>query len=274
MTGVRTEVSMDEIGAQIAAAAAGGTDPSTMKLEGDKIPEALRGKTVADLIAQRDLAEQTASIATKARQAAEERANAGGNREVIREVERVAPVDLRLTKEQLAELFEKDPIGAVAYMQDIAIKDAAGQFERRFAPLAAGSASVAETAARDRFKDEFELFGGEIKAITDALPDKSVLANPEGWKNIVAFVRGKDGNFEKLIAHKGKSAAEAAAIAARAEQDRGAGASMTGVVTGAGGGGGGSTDTSTYGLTKEELSHADKQNLTPKEYAFWKNQGG
>lgn len=271
MTIPGSSVTMEEIGEQLAVAAAGSTDASTVKLEGDSIPEALRGKTVADLIRERDVLAQSVDIANKARKAAEE---AGGVRTVERVVERepvAAPA--KLTKEQLAMLFEQDPIAAVGYMQDIALKEAEGAFERRFAPLAAGSASNAEASAKARFANEFALFGADIKQITDSLPDKSILANSVGWDNIIAYVRGKPGNFEKLIEANAAKAAEAAALAAREGQDRSAGASLTSSVRAAApvtvsidGG-------STFGLDTAERKAADDMDISYKEYAKWKNIG-
>ena len=272
MTQPGSSVTMDEIAEQIAAGAAAGADPSTMKLEGDMIPEPFRGKTVADILAQQKL---MADAVEQSNRKVRELESANVNRPAsVQQFEApVAQPDPRLSKEQLAELFEKDPIGAVAYMQDIAIKDAANQFERRFAPLTAGSAQAAENSAKAKFADEFALFGGEIKNVIDAMPDKSILANPAAWDNIISFVRGKPENFDKLMAIRTSKAAEAAALAARTAESHAAGASMTSSVR-PGAPSVAVSSEGNYGLNADEMHAADVMGTSYKDYAHWKKIGG
>lgn len=269
MTAPGAAVSMEDIGKELEAAAKAGVDPTEVKLEGDKIPEALRGKTLADVLRETEVLNQSLKIANDARKAAEER---GSVPPVATPPAAVVESKKRMTKEALAELFEQDPVSAVAYMNEIAIQDAAETFERRFSALSASSSQSAETAARTKFSDEFALFDKEIKDVTAAMPDKSILANPQAWDNIIAFIRGKPGNFERFIEARNTKAAVAAAEAARDAEDRGAGASLTSSVRSApaskdvGDGG--------YGLSKEELRIAETMDMSPKDYAYWKKIGG
>lgn len=268
-------VSIDQIGEELEAAArnAAGVKPDELKLDGDAVPEAFRGKTLAEVLRQNEVLAQSVQIANAARQAAEAAAK-NGQPVVLPSTPAPEPIK-KLTKEELAGMFETDPIAAVAYMQDIAIQDASMQFERRFGSLSAGASVTAETRMREKYAAEFELFGDQIKQIAASVPDKSALANPEGWEHIVSFVRGKPGNFEKLLEHRTARQAEAAAIAAREAQSFSAGASFSAAsarpaaAPSAAPSGGGN-----YGLDAEELKAAANMGIDPKEYAKWKNIGG
>ncbi len=278
MTQPGSSVTMDEINEQLAAADADGKalDLSAVKLEGDNIPAELRGKTITELLREREVLAQSVQIANSARLAAEAAAKT-----VVAApapLPSPEPTPKRMTKEAWDELYQTNPMEAIAYMNEIAIQDAAQQFERRFGSLAAGASSSAEARAREQFKDEFELFETEIKQIAASVPDKSALATPEGWSYIVSFVRGKPENFEKLIERRNSRAAEQAAIAARQAQDGLAGASFSSssvragsspAPTGDKGGEGG-----TFGLDAEERRAADNMNISYKEYAHWKKIGG
>ncbi len=275
MTIPGSSVTMDEIGEHLAAttADAASTDLAAIKLEGDNVPAELRGKTVAELLRDREVLSQSVQIANNARLAAEAAAKAGATA-TPPAAPPLPPALPRLTKEQLAEKFETDPIEAVAYMQEIAIQDASQQFERRFGSLTHSAATTAEAEARKLYPDEFALFGDEIKTITNGVPDKNILANPEGWKLIVSTVRGKPDNFEKIIEVRAKKAAEAAARAAYDGQDGAAGTSFSTStvrpISSAPSAGG---DQGDFGLAADEKHVADVMGMSYKDYAHWKRIG-
>lgn len=276
MTMPGSSVTMEEIGEQLAAADAAGksTDLAAVKLEGDNIPAELRGKTVAELLREREVLSQSVQIANSARLAAEAARGAAPASVVVAAPE---PAPARMTKEAWDELYQTDPMQAIAYMNNIAIQDAASQFERRFGSLTAGASSQAEARVREQFKTEFELFGEEIKQLAADVPDKSALANPEGWAHLVSFVRGKPGNFEKLIERNTSKAAEVAAIAARQAQEGSAGASFSSSTARAAAPvvpTGGGEDGGNYGLDAEERHAAEVMNMSLKDYAHWKKIGG
>jgi len=277
MTMPGSSVTMEEIGEQLAAASAEGkaADLASIKLEGDNVPEELRGKTVAELIRDREVLAQSVNIANAARLAAEAKA---GSATPVAPVVMAPPPEpqKRLTKEEWDALYETNPMQAIAYMNEIAIQDAAAQFERRFGSLAVGASAQAENVAKAQFKDEFELFGAEIKQLADTVADKSVLANPEGWAHLVSFVRGKPGNFEKLLEARTKKAAEAAANAAREMEAASVGASFSSstVRTPSSAPKAGGGDTGNFGLDAEERHAADVMGMSYKDYAHWKKIGG
>lgn len=87
---------------------------------------------------------------------------------------------------------------AVVISQNQALAQAAGHFEQRLGMLTAGTLDAAKAEAKRLYPVEFELFGDQIEQYASNLPDKSQLANTQGWGHIVRFVRGDDSNFERL----------------------------------------------------------------------------
>lgn len=214
MTGP-TALSMEDIEKELTETKP--ADLTAIKLEGDTVPEEFRGKTAAELVA---MAKATSDALRTSEEARKAQPAPAAPQPVIVQAPAAPKEEPLLTKEQLAELFETDPIGAVAYMQEKAVKEAEANIEKRFSGLTHGSMSMAEQSAKSRFADEFALFGDDIKRITNAMLDKTALGSVEGWENVISYVRGRPGNFEKYIEHKTKVNAEAAAAAARAEQEK------------------------------------------------------
>lgn len=275
MTMPGSEVTMEEIAEQVKAAEADAAKPDLTKivLDGDGVPEELRGRSVMDVLKDHKVLGQSLQIANAARLAAEAAAKSAPP--PATPVVPVTPVATpRMTKEEWNSLYESDPMSAIAYMNQVATEEAELRFERRFGSLTTGAASAAEVTAREKFATEFELFGPEIKQITDGLPDKSMLANPAGWDMIVSAVRGKPGNFEKLIEARTAKAAKAAAEAARANEERNAGASLTTSTVRTAPSAGVSSGEGNFGLSDEEQRVARNMNMSLKEYAYWKKIGG
>lgn len=274
---IRQEVTMGEIEAEIKAAESTNTDG--IKLEGTDIPEEFRGKTVSEVLKLAKASREALTISEEARKSAATapRSDAGPTTIVMAPP---APVeDKRLSKEELAGLFESDPIGAVAYMQEIAVKDAEVRFERRLAPMSAGAASAAEGQARQRYGDEFALFETEIKKIADAIPNKAFLGTPEGWDQVIGFVRGNGENFNKLVEHRTKKTAAKAVADAQEIQARSAGFSPTSSIRGTSVPSGSTSAGDDAGLDEVERQIADKfvdQGVFKNraEYKKWKDIGG
>jgi hypothetical protein len=241
MTGP-TAVTMEEIEQQIKAAE--GTDLDKVKLEGDNVPEAFRGKTAAEVVKAAESAMSALKESEKARKDAEAARSAAPPAPVVIREEPKPAAEPQLSKEELAQLFESDPIAAVAYMNDRAMKTAEQYFNSRFGSLASGASSMAEQSARAKYSTEFELFGDEIKKIAAAIPDKSALGTIEGWDNLIGYVRGKGENFDKLLEHRRAKEATKAAEEARQAQEATAGFSPAPRATNSGSpkGGGQSTD--------------------------------
>lgn len=131
-----------------------------------------------------------------------------------------------LTKEELSELFSKDPLQAVDYMTARAAHTAEVNLGKRLAPLLSGTASSAESQARQKYPAEFELFGDQIQTFVSNHPDKSAFSNPANWDDLISWMRGRPGNFEKLQEHHSKKSQEKAAADAQALQAASAGATV------------------------------------------------
>lgn len=200
-------MTLDEIGRQVEAAEAAAKVPdlSTVKLEGDTVPEHLRGKTAAELLTFAKGLEDSLrkSEAARVQPQVTERIIERAAPTVTEPAAKPAP-----TKEQLAELFTNDPVAAMeVYGQHVA-QSVLRNLEQRIGPLAQGSAQAAERQAREKFKDEFELFGDQITQIKSQLPDPSVLSQPQSWDDLVSYVRGQPQNFDKLYDHRTKKRGE------------------------------------------------------------------
>ncbi len=106
------------------------------------------------------------------------------------------------SREEIREMLNsEDPdvrFQAVEISQNQAIAQAAQHFEHRLGTLTNGTFDAAKAEAKRLFPIEFELFGDQIEAYANNLPDKSQLSNTTGWSHIVRFVRGEDANFDKL----------------------------------------------------------------------------
>jgi hypothetical protein len=105
-----------------------------------------------------------------------------------------------LTNEELKELHDTDPLKAIEYMNERAVKRAERNLETRLAPIMAGSTSSAEAAARQRYPEEFALFGDQISRLVSEMPNaKTVFTNPQAWDDAISWVRGKSENLERLF---------------------------------------------------------------------------
>jgi hypothetical protein len=131
------------------------------------------------------------------------------------------PAPKELTNEELAELFQKNPIEAVTYMQARATKTVEDNLAKRLQPLVSGSASTIEDAMRAKYPDEFKLFGAEIMEFVSKA-DRAVFSVPKNWEDLIAWTRGK--NVDRLVEHRVEQAKLKATADAQAAQVATAGA--------------------------------------------------
>lgn len=171
-------------------------DLSKVTLEGDDVPEALRGKTAAEALARVRLLEDTLRTSEVARQQALQMAQlASDNRQPAPAPVKEEPPEVQITAQMVSEAFSEDPekgIQMMAHMQEQGIKRATEQFSQRMEPMLTGSLSAAESDAKRRYADEFAIYGEEIKATLAQVPNKQVMSSPSSWDDLIAYVRGKD----------------------------------------------------------------------------------
>lgn len=131
----------------------------------------------------------------------------------------------KLTEEQLAKLYEENPLKAIAYMQEQANRVLLENVSARLEPLVSGGATSAREMAKAKYPDEFALFGGDIqKMLDDPRVSKSSMNNVQAWDDLISFIRGQPANFEKLIDHRAAKTRSADAGTAQAAQAAAAGA--------------------------------------------------
>jgi len=97
-------------------------------------------------------------------------------------------------------LEEGNMMEAMEAMLGFAYKKVSRDFEERIRPLANTTVTVAEQSMRQRYPDEFELFGDEIGSL--ARQAGTNLSTPEAWESLIGYVRGRGSNFDKLVEYK------------------------------------------------------------------------
>lgn len=195
-------MTMDEIEESMSGDTQEKPDLSKITADGDDIPEAYRGKSVADIIKIAEGARTQMNESTRAAQEARDAALRAEGARSAAPPPKEEPPPKEMTREELKALYDEDPLAAIAKIEEQAMSRVAAHVEARIAPLTAGTMSAAENWARQEFPDEFALFGDEIKGMIDSIPNKQVFSDKKGWQDAISFIRGKAGNFEKLIDHR------------------------------------------------------------------------
>ena len=161
---------------------------------GNDAPEPFRGKSINDLFNEVQKLQNTNKI----------------NEEVIRRMSAeppkpqiiqvgqpvpVAPVQQGPNEEELtAMIADDDPkvrMQAWNIMQQRNNTMLAQALERRLEPLAGGAVSAAESAARQKYPLEFELFASEIDQYKSRVP-REAFTNPQAWDELMNQVRGQN----------------------------------------------------------------------------------
>lgn len=234
---------------------------SEIKLDGDDVPDDLKGKSVTELIAQANALQEALKVSERARTSSEQMA-ALATRSTPTPVAAAVPEPV-LTDEQLAEIYQNEPIKAIKLMQDQAARALLTNIDSRLGTLYNSTAAQAESSARTKFAAEFEVLGPEISQMIAQIPNsKSVLTTPEAWENLISIVRGKPGAFEKISQHYAAKAGAPTLETARRAQSEDAGVVLTSAVRAPS-----PTAPTTLDATQKEI--AQKLGLTEKEYQDW-----
>lgn len=190
---------LDEIGERFSAPTP--TDFSQIKLEGDEIPQNLRGKSVADVLDQVNRLNQALQASEEARTALK------NSQEALAEARRTpAPVaspapqpEPELNEEQLDALFQENPRKYHQYMAEQAEKRLLSRVQGMIAPVVGNTTDMSVRDAQRRYPEEFSAFGKEIQNWIAGLPDKSILAAPGAMDEAMDYLRGK--NWKKFQEH-------------------------------------------------------------------------
>lgn len=240
-----------------------------IRLDGDSVPEELRGKSVADVVKQFGSMAEAIRISEQARLQAETLARTAAGA-----LERGTPPaptptpEPDLTPQELADLHDRDPLAAITYMTERATKQAERNLQSRMGSLMESTGRQVESAMRAKYPLEFQLFGEEITRLAGSVPNKEqVLTNTLAWEEMIALVRGRDANLQRFIDAKTGKTPEQLREIARAQQVNDAGISMTSAT------GGYRVPTSVNQLDATQREIAQKLGMSEAEYVKWSNIG-
>lgn len=183
-------VTLDDIGSMNETPTA--PDYSKVTLEGDEIPEELRGKSLSDALKELSGLKNALKISEDARIALK---NSQEALETRQQTPSPTPPpspapEPELTEDQLKELFESDPFKFHQYQAQQLEKRLLGTVQRSVQPVVGSAADFAIRESRSRFPDEWKAFGKEIETMISQLPDRSALANPGAMDQLMNYARG------------------------------------------------------------------------------------
>ena len=211
----RVEMSIEEMD-QVAAAP---PDLSKVELASTQL-ETFKGKTAAELVAHAKQLEDMLKASEQNRARAEQLAAiASRGAPAPPPVAPPPPQETFPTDEEIAKLYEENPAQAMKVMTERAVKIAQQSLDARLQPLIQGTSASLEAAARAKYPEEFQLFATEIQDVISKLPNaKAALSTPESWDDLISWVRGRPGHFERMIEHKTSKTREVVAPQARQTQ--------------------------------------------------------
>lgn len=258
-----TQVTLDEIEASIKAQDEASTKPDLSKItvDIDTLPDHLKGKSVTEVLDYTKKLEDSLKLSEQARERATQQPQQ--QTVVVQQQPSVEQKPQQLTREQVAEMMQNDPMAAFEYMQNQSARLIEQNVEARLRPLREGTASAAEQNARQRYSEEFQLLGKEIDDVISKLPDKSALAMPGAWDDLINYVRG--ANIDKVIDHKVKKREEEARRTAQQVAQSHAPANLTATSTRAPA----PVGATTIALDDTKKEIAKNLGMTLEEYTKW-----
>lgn len=260
-----TGMSIDEMETTNAGPPA--VDLTKVKVDGEGVSELLKGKSVTEVLAQFGSMEAALKASEQARLTAELTAKTALSTQDRPVLEPVVEEPKEMSDEELAELHQTDPLKAMRVLADRSERRVTKNLESRLSFVTKGSSATAEHAARAAYPEEFELFKDDIQQIIKTIPNASaVMSNPQAWDDLMAVVRGKKGNFERMIEKRIAGNGGKTRETAQSEETTQMGfTEQTQVRRPAA--------KTVDQLDATQLEIADKLNLTPQEYIKWSKVG-
>lgn len=182
------------------------TPPPDFVVDGDDIPEPVRGKSVKELADYAKRAENALRMSEQAREALLAQQQAIASQRAVQAPQQT-PQELSATA--IHEMLAKDPASAydaIQHMIDQRIAPQAHNFQQRMEGLLTGAMTLAEQQARAKYPLEFSSLSHEIKSVVDQIPDRQGLTSTEGWDRVVAFVRGQ--HIDKYLEARDRARAQ------------------------------------------------------------------
>ena len=257
-------LSVEEMEAMSRALAA----PDLTKIElGSTNLGTFKGKTASELIVHAKALEDSLRLSEQGRTQAEQLAAIAARQQPVAPVVAAPEPEKLPTDEEIQRLYDENPVAPIKVMAERAAKIAAQSFQARLEPLMASSTVSAETTARAKYAEEFSVLGDQIQDVVKMIPNaKQALTNPAAWDDIIAYVRGKPGNFERLV--EAKAAKQAPVQAQQAHQQQQANVGFQPAPTGRSG-----IYRSDGSPDPVAMEIAEKTGLTWAEYVQWSKVG-
>lgn len=233
----------------------------TSPLDGEHIPENIRGKSIATLVQQNNALERALQISESARTTA-----------ASRPAPAPAPAPTAqptVTREKYNELFAEDPFGAVQLMLGQAGDAVEAHISRRLQPLTGANTTAARRYAEAKYPLEFQLFGDQIDKFVENAGPSDTWTDPKAWDDMVAYHRGLETNITKYIEAKTKPNGAVAAAGARAEQAASTGATIKGTPVSDL-----AVSSNDFNLDATQKEIARGLNMTYEEYHKWNKLSG
>lgn len=172
------------------------------ELQGDAVPEDLRGKKVSDILGSISHLREALKLSESSRMQAQQTAQLLAEQRAQPTAPPAPagpPTVQERTAEQWKELHDSDPFKYQEERFAALERRLAQGMDARVAPVTSTAASVAEQQARAQFPEEFEALGKEIKDFVQIQlgGDMQQMALPGAWERVVKYVRGE--NFDKMV---------------------------------------------------------------------------
>lgn len=215
-------VTMDDIGSMNATPDA--PDYSKITLDGQDIPEDLRGKPLNDAIREISGLRNALKISEDARIALK------NSQEALERGHAPAPPpppsgpapEPELNEDQLKELFENDPFKYHQYQAQQTEKRLLGMVRQQVQPIQGSAADFAIRQSKSTYADEWAAFGKDIETLISQAPDKSVFAAPGTMDQLMDYARGRNWKqFQEYLNSKNGGTLDSArqALASETPQD-------------------------------------------------------
>lgn len=182
----------------------------SISLDGDSVPELLRGKTVADALKTVEALQAALKTSEQARQQPAQ---------PYYQQPPQPPQQDAYDRQRMQELYDQDPLAAMEQMGQYLARQLDQSVATRLQPLQTGISSTAEAQARQQYAEDFELFGDQIREIAGTVP-AAALTSKKSWDDLISYVRGQPGNFDKMLQKRMQKEREAELANVRAQEQQ------------------------------------------------------
>lgn len=186
---------------ELALEPAAAPDLTKILLSGDDVPEVLRGRSAADLLAWAKSRDEALRISEQARDDARRMTDiATRAAPVAAPPVPIAATPKDLTEEELKELVSTNPAEAIRLAMEQTRRKTTEDFNARLGPLVSSAASSVEAQARVKYSADFAVLEPEIKEFIERIPvanRAAALGSMEAWDALISYQRGQ--HIDKVV---------------------------------------------------------------------------